>query len=130
APPAPRPYPSSRALLGSLRLQRGGTIDVRDETSRSASEARVLAPRAVRVLDLDGRVLDREDLLQARVEAVEEVVARALAHDDVRGEDRQARGEAPDVEVVDVGHAVHRADLALDRAVVETGWRPLQEDVE
>ena len=66
-----------------------------------------------------------EELLDPDADLVTVV---ALGNQDVRGRGRLAGGDLPDVQVVDLDHAVDRAQLGAERLRVDRGGRGLEED--
>src|SRR4051812_30030393 len=81
-----------------------------------------------RVVDLQGRVLDPELLVQDVLElAADAVAVLASADEHVRGEGGKARADLPDVEVVDVGDALVRAQGRRDLVGRDALRRSLEE---
>ena len=83
----------------------------------------------VPVVDLEGRVPDREAGLEQLLDDESPLVAvDALVDQHVRGQRREPRRHLPDVQLVDVGHARDASDGGLDRARVDRPRGCLQED--
>ena len=84
---------------------------------------------AARVVDLQRRVIEREALAQHRLHRAARRVAVAVGADEhVRRERREAAGDLPHVQVVDLDDALLGDERAADRLRVEALRRRLQED--
>src|SRR5215212_4678612 len=82
------------------------------------------------VVDLEGgvgdAVLPGEEFFEF---APAGVAIFSPADEDVGGEGRKARGDGPDVEVVDLDYALGRRHLSADLAGVEAAGRSFEQDV-
>ena len=80
------------------------------------------------MVDLQGRVLDVEAILEKALELEPDRVAVVPGmHEHMGGERREARRQLPDVEVVDVDHVGVRGERAADLLRVEVRRRRLEQ---
>ena len=146
----PRRRPRARCTRARPRRSAPGRRSRRDPTSRARgrrsrssiwlTSCSIIEPESdgtstwssslgVAMLDLQGRVVDLEPLVDLVLEREPFAVAVGLGVDQhVGGKRREARGDLPDVQVVDLDHARHRDHRVADLVRVESAGSRLEED--
>src|SRR3546814_3477509 len=83
------------------------------------------------LLDLSRREIDVEALAQQPADLAQHTLSLGpIPHADMAREDVHSGGEAPGVNVMNIGHAVHRSNGGNGAIKIEILWRSLQRSEE